>query len=375
MVKRFARSAAAGSGGEGIRPRETIADVEAEDLLRRPPVAPPLGELKEFYRGKTVLVTGAGGSIGSELSRQLGGLGPARLVLFERHEYGLYRIEMEMRRAHPATAIVPAIGDVLDRSRLAEVFGEHRPQVVFHAAAYKHVPMMEANPHEAVKVNVLGTKAVARQAMESGVERFVFISSDKAVNPRSVMGTTKRLAEIMLQDFSRASATRFAIVRFGNVLESSGSVVPLFKEQIERGGPVTVTHPDMTRFFMTASEAVHLVLHAAILGEGGDVFVLDMGKPISVLELARQLISLHGYEPGKDIEIAFTGLRPGEKLHEELFNPDETVQPTRHPKIRKAVSRNGRSGWPGVEALLRDDAAAQAVTRSELKRRLAAAIT
>jgi FlaA1/EpsC-like NDP-sugar epimerase len=234
--------------------------------------------------------------------------------------------------------LVPIVGDVLDASRVRHVFDEHAPDVLFHAAAYKHVPLMELNPHEAVKVNILGTKNLCEAAIRHAVKRFVFISSDKAVHPSSVMGATKRVGELLLGDYTERAPrrTRFMSVRFGNVLESSGSVVPLFKEQIRRGGPVTVTHPQVRRYFMTTREAVHLVLNAAILGEGGEVFVLDMGEPIRMVDMARQLISLYGYTPDKDIEIVFTGLRPGEKLEEGLFHSWEEVRETRHPKIRVA---------------------------------------
>ncbi|MBI4605309.1 MAG: polysaccharide biosynthesis protein [Planctomycetes bacterium] len=339
---------------------DTIRDVEPEDLLARPPVSLTSPELQTFYRGRSIMVTGAGGSIGSELVRQIARLEPGTLVLFERHEHSLYLIELELRRSFPHCRFVPVIGDILDGPRLTGVLERHAPSIVFHAAAYKHVPMMESNPQEAVKVNILGTKKVAQLAMAHGVERFVFISSDKAVNPTNVMGATKRAGELILQDLAKEGSTRFMAVRFGNVLESSGSVVPLFKEQIKRGGPVTITHPEISRFFMTTAEAVHLVLHAAILGEGGEIFVLDMGKPVRVLDMALQLISLYGYEPGRDIEVQFTGLRPGEKLHEELFNAGEQVGATRHPKILRVVPKNGmearplRERLPDIEEMARD---------------------
>jgi len=317
---------------------EKIKDVEPEDLLCRPPVTAESPKLRGFFRGRAVMVTGAGGSIGSELVRQLGCFGPSALILYERHEHSLYQMDMELRRTYPDLNLVPVIGDILDTHRVYQVLKEHEPKVLFHAAAYKHVPLMELHPREAIRVNVLGTRNVAQLAMDSGIDRFVFISSDKAVEPYSVMGSTKRVAELMLQDYAGKSSTKFMTVRFGNVLESSGSVLPLFKEQIKRGGPVTVTHPDVTRYFMTTTEAVHLVLHAAIMGKGGEIFVLDMGDPIRVLEMAKQLISLYGYEPDRDIKIEITGLRAGEKLHEGLFNPGEKVNSTGHQKIRMAVN-------------------------------------
>lgn len=338
---------------------DAVVDVEPEDLLCRPPVAAILPEVESSYRGKKVLVTGAGGSIGGELSRQLSALGVSRLVLFERHEFGLYAIDRELRERRGPSVHVPVIGDVCDRARFSRILEEHAPEIVFHAAAYKHVPLMEANPTEAVKVNVLGTKNAVELALERGVERFVFISSDKAVDPAGVMGATKKLGELILERHSRgggngASRTRFVTVRFGNVLESSGSVVPLFKEQIRVGGPVTVTDPRMERYFMTTREAVHLVLCAAMLGEGGEVFVLDMGEPIKLVDLAKQLISLYGYEPERDIPIVFTGLRPGERLKESLFDADEEPRPTRHPKLRVAALRASaaRRGYEAVRAIL-----------------------
>ncbi len=314
-----------------------MRDVKPEDLLFRAPILLDDPAVKNFYRGRTVMVTGAGGSIGSELVRQFAQLEPERIILFERHENSLFFLELELRRLYPSLELVPVIGDIQDSARVSQVLVQYKPSVIFHAAAYKHVPMMELNPQEAVKVNVLGTKSLVDAATRAGVERFVFISTDKAVRPANVMGATKRLAEVMLQEVARDCPMKLMTVRFGNVLESSGSVVPVFKEQIRRGGPVTITDPNATRYFMTTAEAVHLVLNAAMIGKGGEIFVLDMGEPIKILQMARQLISLYGYEPGREIKIVFTGLRPGEKLHEELFTEEEKVQRTEHPKIMVAI--------------------------------------
>ncbi|MDH4188394.1 MAG: polysaccharide biosynthesis protein [Nitrospira sp.] len=260
------------------------------------------------------------------------------MILFERYENGLYALDMELRAQYPALTIIPAIGDVTVPDRVAEVLQQTAPELVFHAAAHKHVPLMELNPKEAVRNNVFGTKVVAEAALAYGVDRFVLISTDKAVNPTSVMGTTKRVAEDLVQRLSRKGRTKFTVVRFGNVLGSNGSVVPLFAEQIRRGGPVTVTHPDIKRFFMTIPEAVQLVLQASLLGQGGEVFVLDMGAQVKVVDLARNMIVLSGLVPDQDIQIVFSGLRPGEKLFEELFDETELIEPTPHAKIRRAIS-------------------------------------
>jgi FlaA1/EpsC-like NDP-sugar epimerase/lipopolysaccharide/colanic/teichoic acid biosynthesis glycosyltransferase len=326
-------------------PLGDIKPLEAEDVLFRPPADAHGPELKGFYRGKVVMITGAGGSIGSELSRLMATLEPKRLVLFERHEENLYKIDMELRAHDPAVKnfIVPVIGDVADKARVREVIASRRPDVVFHAAAYKHVPLMEMNPTEAFKTNAVGTKVVAEAAGELGVSRFVLISTDKAVNPANVMGATKRIAEGIIARLSRSSApgahgTRYMAVRFGNVLGSSGSVVPLFIEQIKRGGPITVTHPEMTRYFMTIPEAVRLVAHAAVLGEGGSTFVLDMGEPVKIIDLAERILSIYGYRAGVDMAIKFIGLRPGEKLHEALTGSGERLEKTSHPKISRIAS-------------------------------------
>jgi FlaA1/EpsC-like NDP-sugar epimerase len=310
-----------------------IRPVAIEDLLRREPVTLDDDAIFGVVRGRAVLVTGAGGSIGSELCRQICAFSPKELVLVEHAENNLFHIERELRDRFTDVALHAYVGDVRDATRMAGIFAERRPHVVFHAAAHKHVPMMEANPGEAIKNNVLGTKLLAEISDEYGVSEFVMISTDKAVNPSSVMGASKRAAEIVVQALSQRSKTRFVAVRFGNVLGSTGSVVPIFQEQIARGGPVTVTHPEMTRYFMTIPEACQLVLEAAAMGKGGEIFVLDMGKPVKVLDLARDVIALSGLREGEDIEIRFTGIRPGEKLHEELSLEEEGVERTGHPKV------------------------------------------
>jgi FlaA1/EpsC-like NDP-sugar epimerase len=310
-----------------------IRPVAIEDLLRREPVTLDQEAIARVVRGRGVLVTGAGGSIGSELCRQICGFSPSELILVEHAENNLFHIERELRDRFADVALRAYVADVRDATRMASIFAEQRPHVVFHAAAHKHVPMMEANPGEAIKNNVLGTKVLAEISDEHGVSEFVMISTDKAVNPSSVMGASKRAAEIVVQALSQRSKTSFVAVRFGNVLGSTGSVVPIFQDQIARGGPVTVTHPDMTRYFMTIPEACQLVLEAAAMGKGGEIFVLDMGKPVKVLDLARDVIALSGLREGEDIEIRFTGIRPGEKLNEELSLEEEGVERTQHPKV------------------------------------------
>lgn len=309
-----------------------------EDLLQREPIQMDRQELHTVLGGKRVLVTGAGGSIGSELCRQIARYHPSMLILFERYENGLYALDLELRTQFPNVIIIPAMGDVTVQDRVSEVLRQTDPELVFHAAAHKHVPLMELNPKEAVRNNIFGTKVVAEAALACGVDRFVLISTDKAVNPTSVMGATKRVAEDLLQSLSHRGPTKFTVVRFGNVLGSNGGVVPLFADQIRRGGPVTVTHPEVKRFFMTISEAVQLVLQASLLGRGGEVFVLDMGEQVKVVDLARNMIVLSGLVPDQDILIEFSGLRPGEKLYEELFDATEQVEPTSHAKIRRAIS-------------------------------------
>ncbi len=316
-----------------------LRPVEPTDLLGREQVQLGSSEIKQTLQGKEVMVTGAGGSIGSELCRQIAAYAPKELLLLEQSEIQLFQIEQELLQAQVPTRIVPIIADVLDRSRTEQLFRKFRPQVIFHAAAHKHVPMMEIQPGEAIKNNALGTFQLAELSAKYGVDRFVLISSDKAINPTSVMGATKRLAEMCVQSFCAAnpSGSRFMAVRFGNVLDSSGSVVPIFRNQIARGGPVQVTHPDVTRYFMTIPEAVGLVLQSAAQGRGGEIFLLDMGKPVKILDLARQLIELSGCVPDRDIRIEFTGLRPGEKLFEELSYEAESMRPTSHPKIYRLV--------------------------------------
>ncbi|MEI7894376.1 MAG: nucleoside-diphosphate sugar epimerase/dehydratase, partial [Myxococcales bacterium] len=309
-----------------------IRSVAIEDLLRREPIVLDEEAILAGVRSRVVLVSGAGGSIGSELCRQIGRFGPQALVLVEHGENSLFHIERELRAKFPELTLLPYVGDIRDRVRMEWIFSAHRPHVVFHAAAHKHVPLMEANPTEAVKNNVVGTKLLAEIADASGVSEFVMISTDKAVNPSSVMGVSKRVAEIVVQAFSQRSKTRFVAVRFGNVLGSAGSVVPIFQEQIARGGPVTVTDPEMKRYFMTIPEACQLVLQAGAMGQGGEIFVLDMGEPVKIVDLARDLIALSGLRED-DIEIQFTGVRPGEKLFEELSFAEEGVDKTRHPKV------------------------------------------
>ncbi|HUI06169.1 MAG TPA: nucleoside-diphosphate sugar epimerase/dehydratase [Verrucomicrobiae bacterium] len=343
-----------------------IRPVEIEDLLGREPVQLETANIRKVLEGRVVMVTGAGGSIGSELCRQIATYNPRSLLLVERSEVQLFPIEQQLNRLGHGQLIVPLIADILDRPRMQAIFKEHRPQVVFHAAAHKHVPIMESHPCEAIKNNSLGTARLALLALKFGVSHFVLISTDKAINPTSVMGATKRLAEIFVQSLWASQSdngidsdqpegtgvqfaakshrrppgpTRFMAVRFGNVLGSSGSVIPTFKEQIAAGGPVTVTHPEVTRYFMTIPEAVGLVLQSAAQGKGGEIFVLDMGKPIRIVNLARQLIELSGLKPGEDIEIKFTGLRPGEKLFEELSHESENLLATNHPKILRFISR------------------------------------
>ncbi|HTB15133.1 MAG TPA: nucleoside-diphosphate sugar epimerase/dehydratase [Bryobacteraceae bacterium] len=307
---------------------DQIRDVRLEDLLGRAPVRLDSENIRARLRGRVVLVTGAGGSIGSELCRQIARYGPRALVGFDNAETALYQIDQELREQFPALTFYPEIGSIQNRRRLDEVFRDHRPSSVYHAAAYKHVPLMEAHLFEAVENNVFGTRNVVRAA--SGVEDFVLVSSDKAVRSTNVMGATKRLAELICS----AAGPKFRAVRFGNVLGSNGSVIPLFKRQIAAGGPVTVTHPEIRRFFMTLREAAELVLQAASMGQDGEIFVLDMGEPVRIQDLARNLILLSGLKPDVDIQIAFSGLRPGEKLYEELSGLEEDTVPTSHSKIR-----------------------------------------
>jgi FlaA1/EpsC-like NDP-sugar epimerase len=314
-----------------------IRNLAVEDLLKRDPVEFGDESIQQLFAGKRVMVTGAGGSIGSELCRQIAACQPAMLVLYERYENNLYAINNELVRQGHQQRIAATIGDVTDELRLTSVMALHRPHIVLHAAAHKHVPLMEASPCEAAKNNVGGTRLVAHSAHRHGVERFIFISTDKAVNPTSVMGATKRVAEMVVQEIGQMSATCFATVRFGNVLGSNGSVVPLFLDQIKAGGPVTVTHPEVRRYFMLISEAVQLVLQAAAHAKSGATYVLDMGEQIQVLELARNLIRLSGYMPDDEIPITFVGLRPGEKLYEELVGSGETVEPSGVKKLQRVT--------------------------------------
>ncbi len=317
----------------------SLRQVEIQDLLRREPIQTDLEQVRGLATGETVLVTGAGGSIGSELCRQLARLEPAQVVLLGHGENSIFDILTELTQRFPTVTTVPVIADVRDRERLRQVYAQYRPYSVFHAAAHKHVPLMEGNIAEAVSNNVLGTKNVAELSAEFGVEHLVMISTDKAVRPTNIMGATKRVAEQIVQEIAEAHERKFVAVRFGNVLGSRGSVVPTFLRQIQSGGPVTVTHPEMRRYFMTIPEAVQLGLQAGAIGRGGEVFVLDMGEPVKVLDLATDLIRLSGLEVGTDIEIRFTGSRPGEKLYEELFFNSESAVPTDHPKVLRA--RNG----------------------------------
>jgi FlaA1/EpsC-like NDP-sugar epimerase len=310
-----------------------IRDIQLEDLLGRDPVQLDEESMKELLNDGVVMVTGAGGSIGSELARQVARFNPSRLLLVERAEFALFSIDSELRAAWPALSIISLVGDVGDERRMRHIFETHRPRVVFHAAAHKHVPMMEHNTAEAVKNNIFGTHLVGKMAGEFGVAAFVLISTDKAVNPTSVMGASKRMAELVVQDFSVKYPTRFITVRFGNVIGSTGSVIPIFAEQIRRGGPVTVTHPDMVRYFMTIPEAAQLVLQAGAMGKGGEIFVLDMGEPVRILDLAKDAIALSGLKPFVDVDIVFTGIRPGEKLVEELQTEGENIAKTSHAKI------------------------------------------
>lgn len=323
-----------------------IRQVKIEDLLGREEIKINLDEIKAYFKDKCVMVTGAAGSIGSELCRQLASFGISKLVLFDDAETPTHNVRLELEEKYPNLKFFPTIGDVRHKKRLDGIFRRHHPQVVFHAAAYKHVPLMEENPCEAVMVNVYGSRNVADKCIEYGVEMMVMISTDKAVNPTNIMGCSKRLAEIYVQSLGTAIAngevqgtTKFVTTRFGNVLGSNGSVIPRFREQIEKGGPVTVTHPDITRFFMTIPEACRLVMEAATMSNGNEIFVFDMGESVRIADLARRMISLAGLELGKDIDIKFTGLRPGEKLYEEVLSKQEDTLPTSHSRIRIAKVR------------------------------------
>ncbi len=318
-----------------------LRPVSIEDLLGRDPIKLDWDGIHAGLAGRDVLITGAGGSIGSELVRQIAAASPKRLILVDNGEFNLYQIEMELLESHPGLDFARYLLDVTDAPAVDALFRAERPAIVFHAAAYKHVPMLEDQVRAAVRNNVQGTRVMAEAAAAWSCERFVLISTDKAVHPANVMGATKRLAEALCQSLDRRSETRYITVRFGNVLGSAGSVVPLFRRQIERGGPVTVTHPDIERFFMTIPEACQLIMQAAVIGDGGEIFVLDMGEPVKIRYLAEQMIRLSGQEPGSEVRVDYIGLRPGEKLYEELFYESEDLTPTRHPKIRVARGADG----------------------------------
>jgi FlaA1/EpsC-like NDP-sugar epimerase len=330
-----------------------VRHVELDDLLGRDPVTLDAAGLHGWLAGRVVMVTGAGGSIGAELARQIARFAPRQLVLFELNEFALYSIEQEFGALHPQLPVVPAIGDVKDAARVEHILRTHRPSVIFHAAAYKHVPLMENdNAWQAVQNNVAGTHLLARAAAAAGVEKFVFVSTDKAVQPTSVMGASKRLAEMVCQALQQAGGTRFVMVRFGNVLGSTGSVIPKFREQIAKGGPVTVTDPRVTRYFMSIPEAVQLVMQAGLMGKGGEIFVLDMGEPVKIADLARDLIRLSGFSE-EEIRIVYTGLRPGEKLYEEPLAGNENLLPTPHAKLKVARAQREDSAWlPRLESWL-----------------------
>jgi FlaA1/EpsC-like NDP-sugar epimerase len=313
-----------------------VKKIDLKDLLSREPVEIDYSQVEKYLKGKRILVTGAGGSIGSELGRQIAEFDPQLLVLLDFDETELFNISQEIKERHSGLSILPVLGDILNRDKTAAVLSHIAPQLVFHAAAYKHVPMIEDFPEEAIRVNILGTRVLGELSQQHGAEKFIFISTDKAVNPTSIMGASKRVAEMVITDLNHQQKTQFIAVRFGNVLGSRGSVIPIFQEQIKRGGPVTVTHPEMERYFMTIPEAVLLVLQAGAMGNGGEVFVLDMGEPVKIYDVACELIRLSGLEPEKDIPIVFTGIRPGEKLFEEVLTAEEGVEPTAHPKIFKA---------------------------------------
>jgi len=331
-----------------------IRDVDINDLLGREAIQLDMEAIEAFIKDKIVLVTGAGGSIGSEMCRQICHFKPKLLLLVEQAENPLFYIERELRERFPDIEMTAIICDITDKARVEYIFDRYKPKVIIHAAAHKHVPLMECNPGEAIKNNVIGSRTVADAADKYGATNFVMISTDKAVNPTSIMGSSKRVAELYVQDLNKTSKTNFVTVRFGNVLGSEGSVVPIFKKQIAQGGPVTVTHQEMKRYFMTIPEASQLVLQAASMGKGGEIFVLDMGEPVKIVDLARELITLSGFRPDEDIEIKFTGLRPGEKLFEELSIKGEDMQETRHPKIgiRKNIQNDRERLRAKIEELI-----------------------
>jgi FlaA1/EpsC-like NDP-sugar epimerase len=312
---------------------KNLKNVEVEDLLGREQVNLDAKQIEGFIKNKLVLITGAAGSIGSELSRQVAKFKPEELILLDQDETGIFNISNELRNNFANLKIQSLIADIRDTEKIREIFGKFQPKIVFHAAAYKHVPLMEENPDEAVKNNIFGTENLVDASLEAGVEKFIFISTDKAVNPTSVMGATKKVAEMICQSRNQKGKTKFISVRFGNVLNSRGSVIPIFREQIKRGGPVEVTHCDMKRYFMLTSEACLLVMQAGAMGKGGEVFVLDMGEPVKIFDLAKEMIKLSGLEPDKDIAVVFTGIRPGEKLFEEMLTAEEGTMATQNQKI------------------------------------------
>ncbi|HXF42943.1 MAG TPA: nucleoside-diphosphate sugar epimerase/dehydratase [Pyrinomonadaceae bacterium] len=318
---------------EGRHKIDRVRELKIEDLLGRPPVLLDLSGIEKILSGKTILVTGAGGSIGSELVRQLTAFSPNKILLLERSEFALFEIDRELKEFDSKIEFIPLLADINDHKRLDFIFSNYLPEIIFHAAAHKHVPLMETNAIEAVRNNIFGTLSVAEIAGRFNAERFVLISTDKAINPSSVMGATKRISELIIQELNDRYQTRFCAVRFGNVIGSAGSVIPIFTEQIKRGGPVTVTDPEMRRYFMTIKEAAQLVIQASSIGKGGEIFLLDMGKPVKILDLAEDMIRLSGFQPYQDIDIVFTGIRPGEKLFEELETSGNKLLPTEHPKI------------------------------------------
>ena len=338
--------------GSKVTRIDELKPVVIDDLLGRDPVSLDWPSIRDGLVGKRVLITGGGGSIGSELCRQIARLNPIEIIVVDHSEYSLYRIEHELSSDFRDLLHHCILGDICDPATVEKVVGDYRPDVIFHAAAYKHLPMLQHQVREAFRNNVIGTLRIAEAAERHGVGTFVLISTDKAVNPTNIMGATKRVAEIYCENMNARSATRFITVRFGNVLNSNGSVVPLFKEQIRRGGPVTVTHPEISRYFMTISEASQLIMQAAVLGSGGEIYVLDMGEPVAITYLAEQLIRLAGKEPGKDIQIIYTGLRPGEKLFEELFHKHEPYAKTSHEKI--FLARHRQTNWSKLGNILRE---------------------
>jgi FlaA1/EpsC-like NDP-sugar epimerase len=331
---------------------DDLKRVAIDDLLGREPISLVWDTIREGLAGKRVMITGGGGSIGSELCRQIARLNPVELIVIDNSEYGLYRIDHELHSEFQDLIFYSVLGDICDSATVEKVVGEYKPDMIFHAAAYKHLPILQTQIREAFRNNVLGTMRLAEAAERHAVGTFVLISTDKAVNPANIMGATKRVAEMYCQNIDTRSQTRYITVRFGNVLNSTGSVVPLFKEQIAKGGPVTVTHPEISRYFMTISEASQLIMQAAVLGAGGEIYVLDMGEPVKISYLAEQLIRLSGKEPGRDIQIVYTGLRPGEKLFEELFHELEPYEQTQHEKIFLAHPR--QSDWEGLGSDLRE---------------------